>query len=106
MVNICDVYNLEGEKVIFEKTFTEISEILNVPRRRVLNSFYRGSRICGTFLVVKCKSAEEEELNENYCNRNAKLISEEWENVVKPFRNVEWVKNYSYGTKVLRVKKS
>ena len=103
MVNICDVYNLEGEKVISEKTFTEISEILNVPRRRVLNSFYRGSRVGGVYLVVKSMDELQEE---EYRNSNSRLILEEWEKVVKPFKNVEWVKSYSYGTKVLGARKS
>ena len=102
MVNFCDVFNLENEKIISEKTFSEISEILNVPRNRVVNSFYRKSRICGVYLVVKSESEEEKE----YKSANADLILAEWENVVKPFKNIEWVKSYSYGTRVLGAKKT
>lgn len=103
MTNICDVYNLEGEKVLSQKTFTEISEILNISRKSVVNSFYRGSRVGGIYLVVKSMDELQEE---EYRNSNSRLILEEWEKVVKPFKNVEWVKSYSYGTKVLGARKA
>lgn len=103
MVNICDVYDLENKKILSQKTFAEISEILNISQKSVANSFYRGSRVGGVYLVVKSMDELQEE---EYRNSNSRLILEEWEKVVKPFKNVEWVKSYSYGTKVLGARKA
>ena len=36
MVNICDVYDLENKKILSQKTFTEISEIIEKDLRRFM----------------------------------------------------------------------
>ncbi len=99
--NVYDVYDLNGNKLISEKTASEIAVILCVSANNVTKSCCEQRVLVGKYCVEKvCESPKKRK------NSVENIIFEQWENVVIPFKNVEWVKSYSYGTKVLGARKA
>ena len=97
--NVYDVYDLNGTKLIAEKTASEISVALCVPANMVTKCCCEYRFLAGKYCVEKV-SEPLKERDSSVKN----MIFEEWENAIAPFKNVEWVKNISPGVKRLAVK--
>ena len=97
--NVYDVYDLNGTKLISEKTASEISVALCVPANLVTKCCCEHRVMDGKYCVEKvCEISKKPD---NVVNN---IIINEWEKAIAPFKNVEWVKNISPGVKRLAVK--
>ena len=98
--SLYDVYDQFGNKLISEKSASEIGVALCVPASRVTKCFYDRKLLEGKYYVEKVynKLSKKEE------EQMPILLSCEWEKAVAPFKNVEWVKEYIPGAKRLMVK--
>ena len=99
--NVYDVYDLNGTKLISEKTASEISVALCVPANLVTKCYCECRVLAGKYCVEKVN-----EIYKKPDNVVKNLITNEWEKAIAPFKNVEWVKSYSYGTRVLGARKA
>ena len=97
--NVYDVYDLNGTKLIAEKTASEISVALCVPANLVTKCYCECRVLAGKYCVEKVN-----EISKKPDNAVKNMIINEWENAIAPFKNVEWVKNISPGVKRLAVK--
>lgn len=97
--NVYDVYDLNGNKLISGKTASEISVALCVSADYVTKCYCEHRILDGKYVVDKIS-----EVPKKQDNVIKKLIFDEWEKAVAPFKNVEWVKNISPGVKRLAVK--
>lgn len=97
--NVYDVYDLNGNKLISEKTASEISVALCVPANLVTKCCCEYKVLAGKYCVEKVA-----EVSKKTDSAVKNMIFEEWENAIAPFKNVEWVKNISPGVKRLAVK--
>lgn len=97
--NVYDVYDLNGTKLISEKTASEISVALCVPANLVTKCCCEHRVMDGKYCVEKVC-----EISKKPDNVVKNIIINEWENAIAPFKNVEWVKNISPGVKILAVK--
>ena len=96
--NVYDVYDLNGTKLIAEKTASEISVALCVPANLVTKCYCECRVLAGKYCVEKVSKPPKER---DSAVKN--MIFEEWENAIAPFKNVELVKNISPGVKRLAV---
>lgn len=97
--NVYDVYDLNGTKLISEKTASEISVVLCVPANLVTKCCCEHRVMDGKYCVEKvCEFSKKPD------NVVKNIIINEWENAIAPFKNVEWVKSFSPGVKILAVK--
>ena len=99
--NVYDVYDLNGTKLISEKTASEIAVPLCVSANNVTKCCSEHRVLSGKYCVEKVA-----EVSKKTDNAVKNMIFEEWENAIAPFKNVEWVKSYSYGTRVLGARKA
>lgn len=97
--NVYDVYDLNGTKLISEKTASEISVALCVTANLVTKCCCEHRVMDGKYCVEKVC-----EISKKPDNVVKNLITNEWEKAIAPFKNVEWVKNISPGVKRLAVK--
>lgn len=97
--NVYDVYDLNGTKLISEKTASEIAVALCVPANMVTKCCCEYKVLAGKYCVEKV-----DEISKKPDNAVKNMIINEWENAIAPFRNVEWVKSISPGVKRLAVK--
>lgn len=97
--NVYDVYDLNGTKLISEKTASEISVALCVPANLVTKCCCEHRVMDGKYCVEKVC-----EISKKPDNVVKNIIINEWEKAIAPFKNVEWVKNISPGVKRLAVK--
>ena len=97
--NVYDVYDLNGTKLIAEKTASEISVALCVPANLVTKCYCECRVLAGKYCVEKVN-----EISKKPDNAVKNMIINEWEKAIAPFKNVEWVKSISPGVKRLAVK--
>ena len=97
--NVYDVYDLNGNKLISEKTASEISVALCVPANMVTKCCCEYRVLAGKYCVEKVSKPPKER---DSAVKN--MIINEWEKAIAPFKNVEWVKSISPGVKRLAVK--
>lgn len=97
--NVYDVYDLNGNKLISEKTASEISVALCVPANMVTKCCCEYRVLAGKYCVEKV-----DEISKKPDNAVKNIIINEWEKAIAPFKNVEWVKSISPGVKRLVVK--
>ena len=97
--NVYDVYDLNGTKLIAEKTASEISVALCVPANLVTKCYCECRVLAGKYCVEKVN-----EIYKKPDNVVKNLIANGWEKAIAPFKNVEWVKSISPGVKRLAVK--
>ena len=97
--NVYDVYDLNGNKLISEKTASEIAVALCVSANTVTKCCCEHRVLAGKYCVEKVA-----EVSKKPDNAVKNLITNEWEKAIAPFKNVEWVKNISPGVKRLAVK--
>lgn len=97
-----NVYDLEDNLIYENKTSAELSEELGIPRTRVSGSALTGSVVKGNYKILNVNP----ELQCTTGMRWGDSDIKRWNEVRTPFLNVEWVKERSYGVKVLRGSKS
>ena len=97
--NVYDVYDLNGTKLISEKTASEIAVALCVSANTVTKCCCEQRVLSGKYCIEKVFEIPRER---DSAVKN--MIIEEWEKAIAPFKNVEWVKSISPGVKRLAVK--
>ena len=97
--NVYDVYDLKGNKLIAEKTASEISVALCVTAYYVTKCCCEHRALGGKYHIEKVY-----EISKKPDSEIKKIILDEWEKAVAPFKKVEWVKSISPGVKRLAVK--
>ena len=97
--NVYDVYDLNGTKLISEKTASEIAVALCVSANTVTKCCCEHRVLAGKYCVEKVA-----EVSKKPDNAVKNMIINEWEKAIAPFKNVEWVKSISPGVKRLAVK--
>lgn len=97
--NVYDVYDLNGTKLISEKTASEIAVTLCVPANLVAKCCCEHRILSGKYCIEKVA-----EVSKKPDSAVKNMIINEWEKAIAPFKNVEWVKSFSPGVKILAVK--
>lgn len=97
--NVYDVYDLNGTKLISEKTASEIAVALCVSANTVTKRCCDHRVLSGKYCVEKVA-----EVFKKPDSAVKNMIINEWEKATLPFKNVEWVKSFSPGVKRLAVK--
>lgn len=97
--NLYDVYDLFGNKLINEKTASEISVALCVPANKVTKYCCEHKVLEKKYYIEKVSQIDTKKEN-SVCD----LILVEWEKAVAPFKNIIWTNQYEPGVKRLVVR--
>ena len=97
--NLYDVYDLSGNKIIEESSGTEIAKALGTTVHNVTRSALEDRCMLNRYKVVRVGSEENDK--ESIVKR---MLLEEWDKIIKPFKKVVWVKESGPGVKELSVR--
>ena len=98
MKHLYNIYDRDNRLIGKNKTSAQISQLLGVDQKYVTNSVLREQWIRGKYRL--------EIVDEDKIGHDVKTVLESWEDVVKPFRNVIWVKQPGVGVKELGGKRA
>lgn len=97
MRNLYDVYDREGNLVIEGMTSTEIAEALNFSANYVSKCACEEKYLGNKYRIVKVERKSD-------TNNTVKdMLLNKWDEAVKPFKKVMWVKELVPGVKKLTV---
>jgi len=98
MKHLYNIYDREDRLIGKNKTSAQIAQLFGSDQKYVTTCVLRGQRIRGKYRL--------EIVEEDKIGGEVKPLLESWDDVVKPFRNVIWVKQPGVGVKELGGKRA